>query len=89
MPQISGSMFDPMLRYYLMPARPFISSRDFLKKSPEEMQEIYAKYDHIWFPQLSKGIIRKNRQVLQQTLDGKIFGLYKVEKTTNSYKAIL
>ena len=33
MPQISGSMFDPMLRYYLMPARPFISSRDFLKIS--------------------------------------------------------
>ena len=52
------------------------------------MQEIYAKYDHIWFPQLSKALLGKQTR-LQQTLDGKIFGLYKVEKTTNSYKAIL
>ena len=89
MPQIKDSLFDQIIRYHLLPARSFVSPRNFLAKSSEEMQEIYSEYDHIWFPQLSKGVIRKNRQVLQQTLDGKVFGLYKVERATNAYKAIL
>ena len=90
-PALKGSMFDPIIKYHLLPLQSFISPNDFHSKRPEEMKAIYSQYSHLWFLQLSKEIYQKNKDILQLKLTGKLFSLYSVDKIGDSsrYRALL
>ncbi len=83
----NGSL-NNILRYSLIPIHSTISKYDFQNKSSQEMLNIYSKYEYIWFVQLNKKLIEKNKVFLKGKANNQAYSLYKIEKTKNNIKFI-
>jgi hypothetical protein len=81
----NGSL-NNILKYSLIPARATISRNDFVNKKSEEMMDIFAKYDYVWFASLNKELMNKNRSFLRGKSKKEIFTLYKIEKKNGLVK---
>lgn len=81
----NGSL-NNILKYSLIPAKATISRNDFVNKKSEEMMDIFAKYDYVWFASLNKELMSKNRSFLRGKSKKEIFTLYKIEKENGLVK---
>jgi len=79
----NGSL-NNMIRYDLVPINSTISKYDFEKKSFNEMIKIYSKYQYVWFVRFDNNLVKKNKRILKQTKDKKVFTLYKVTVSNNN-----
>ncbi len=83
----NGSL-NNILKYSLIPLDATISKYDFEKKSFQEMLNIYSKYEYIWFVQLDKNLVNKNRVFLKGKANKQAYSLYKIEKSKNNIKIL-
>lgn len=83
----NGSL-NNILKYSLIPANATISNYKFETKSFQEMVNIYSKYEYVWFVQLNKELISKNKVFLKGKSNNQAYSLYKIEKTNNNIKFI-
>jgi len=79
----NGSL-NNILKYSLIPTRATISKSTFADKTPQQMLEIFSKYDYIWFATINKEIFNKSKMFLKAKDKRNIFVLYKIDITGNS-----
>jgi len=83
----NGSL-NNILKYSLIPVNATISNYKFENKSFQDMLKVYVNYEYIWFVQLNKELIDKNKAFLRGKSKNQAYSLYKLEKSKNNIKLI-
>jgi hypothetical protein len=86
----SGSL-NNILKYSFIPLKVTISDSKFSDKTFAEMQEIYRKYEYVWFSALDNKLFKINQNVFKMKGKKQIFTLYKIDIKNNKieFKPVL